>query len=222
MSALIPAHNILVYTHDSIGLGEDGPTHQPVEQLASLRMIPGLDVWRPCDTVESATAWKCAIERQGRPSALIFTRQGLPQQVRNNKQRQSIVRGGYILREAAGKLDAIIIASGSEVALAMGAADTLAAEGIGARVVSMPHPGLFLQQDAAWRHSVLPPDQHVRVAVEAGVTHYWHPFVGDQGEIVGVDRFGASAPAKVLFEYYGLTVEKVRAAVHTSMAAVQA
>ncbi len=222
MSALIPAHNILVYTHDSIGLGEDGPTHQPVEQLASLRMIPGLEVWRPCDTAESAVAWKSAIEKRGRPSALIFTRQGLPHQERNKKQCQSIARGGYILREPAGKIDAIIIASGSEVALAVGAADALAAEGIGVRVVSMPNPGLFLQQDAAWRQSVLPPDQRARVAVEAGVSHYWHPFVGERGEIVGVDRFGASAPAKVLFEYYGLTVEKVSAAVHTSMAAVQA
>lgn len=221
MSALIPAHNIHVYTHDSIGLGEDGPTHQPVEHAASLRMIPGLEVWRPCDTVESAVAWKMAIENRGHPSVLIFSRQNLPQQARNGAQCQAIARGGYILREPAEKTDAIIIATGSEVGLAMAAADTLSAEGIGVRVVSMPNPGLFLRQNAAYRHSVLPPGQYARVAVEAGVSHYWHPFVGDRGEIVGVDRFGASAPAKALFEYYGLTEEKIIEAVHKSMAAAQ-
>ncbi len=222
MSALIPTHNIHVYTHDSIGLGEDGPTHQPVEHAASLRMIPGLEVWRPCDTVESAMAWKIAIENRGRPSVLIFSRQNLPQQARNGAQCQAIARGGYILREPAEKADAIIIATGSEVGLAVAAADTLSAQGIEVRVVSMPNPGLFLQQDTAYRHSVLPPGQYARVAVEAGVSHYWHPFVGDRGEIVGVDRFGASAPARVLFEYFGLTVEKVIEAVHQSMAAAQA
>lgn len=222
MSALIPAHNIHVYTHDSIGLGEDGPTHQPVEHAASLRMIPGLEVWRPCDTVESAMAWKMAIENRGRPSVLIFSRQNLPHQARNGAQCQAIARGGYILREPVEKTDAIIIATGSEVGLAVAAADTLSAEGIGVRVVSMPNPGLFLQQSTAYRQSVLPPDQYARVAVEAGVSHYWHPFVGDRGEIVGVDRFGASAPAKALFEYYGLTEEKIIEAVHKSMAAAQA
>jgi transketolase len=219
MAALIPAHNILVYTHDSIGLGEDGPTHQPVEQIASLRLIPGLEVWRPCDTVESAVAWKLAIERRGRPSALVFTRQNLPHQARSEAQCQAIASGGYVLREAAGTLDAIVIASGSEVGLAMQAADALAAQGIGVRVVSMPNPGLFLQQDSAYRHAVLPPGQRARVAVEAGVSHYWHPFVGDCGEILGIDRFGASAPAQTLFEYFGLTVATVCAAVQRSIAA---
>jgi len=218
MSALIPTHNIHVYTHDSIGLGEDGPTHQPVEHVASLRLIPGLEVWRPCDTTESAVAWKAAIENHGRPSALIFTRQNLPHQHRNAAQRESIARGGYILREPAKKMDAIIMATGSEVALAVNAADALAAQGIGVRVVSMPNPGLFLRQDTAYRESVLPGSVRARVAVEAGVSHYWHPFVGDQGQIVGVDRFGASAPAKVLFEFYGLTVEKVSEAVRRSIA----
>ena len=222
MSSLIPAHNIHVYTHDSIGLGEDGPTHQPVEQVASLRLIPGLEVWRPCDTVESAVAWKIAIERRGRPTALIFTRQNLPHQARNEAQCRAIARGGYILREPAGKVDAIVIASGSEVALATAAADSLSAEGVGVRVVSMPNPGLFLQQDESYRQSVLPNDQHARVAVEAGVSNYWHEFVGDQGEIVGIDRFGASAPANVLFEYYGLTVEKVSESLRRSLAAARA
>jgi transketolase len=185
-------------------------------------MIPGLEVWRPCDTVESAMAWKMAIENRGRPSALIFSRQNLPHQARNGAQCEAIARGGYILREPVEKTDAIIIATGSEVGLAVAAADTLSAEGIEVRVVSMPNPGLFLQQSTAYRHSVLPPDLYARVAVEAGVSHYWHPFVGDRGEIVGVDRFGASAPAKALFEYYGLTEEKIIEAVHKSMAAAQA
>jgi len=221
MSALIPTHNILVYTHDSIGLGEDGPTHQPVEHLASLRMIPDLEVWRPCDTVESAVAWKMAIENRGRPSALIFTRQSLPHQQRNAGQCQAIARGGYILREAEGKPDAIIIATGSEVALAVNAADTLSAQGICVRVVSMPNPGLFLRQDEAYRQSVLPDGEGARVAVEAGVSHYWHPFVGDRGAILGVDRFGASAPARDLYEYYGLTVEKVSEAVRRTIASAR-
>jgi len=217
MSALIPTHNIHVYTHDSIGLGEDGPTHQPVEHIASLRLIPGLEVWRPCDTTESAVAWKAAIENRGRPSALIFTRQNLPHQHRNETQRRAIARGGYILREPTAKLDAVIMATGSEVALAVRAADALAAEGIGVRVVSMPNPGLFMRQDADYKASVLPDAVRARVAVEAGVTHCWHAFVGDQGRVVGVDRFGASAPAKALFEYFGLTVEKVSEAVRNSM-----
>ncbi len=219
MSALIPAHNIHVYTHDSIGLGEDGPTHQPVEHAASLRLIPGLEVWRPCDTVESVMAWKMAIENVGKPSVLIFTRQNLPQQARDQAQCDAIARGGYILREAKGKLDCILIATGSEVGLAMASADELQAEGIGVRVVSMPNPGLFLQQDSIYREIVLPPSQRARVAVEAGVSDYWYRFVGDRGEIVGVDRFGASAPAKDLFKYFGLTAERVVLAARTSMAA---
>lgn len=213
MSALIPAHNIHVYTHDSIGLGEDGPTHQPVEHVSSLRLIPNLSVWRPCDTVESAVAWKCAIEESSGPSALIFTRQNLPHQQRDDEQLAAIARGGYILREADGACDAIIIATGSEVGMAMDAAEQLAAQDINVRVVSMPNPGRFMAQERIYRESVLLPDCKARVAVEAGVTHYWHPFVGDNGRIIGIDSFGASAPASDLFEFYGLTVENVSRAV---------
>jgi len=213
MSALIPTHNIHVYTHDSIGLGEDGPTHQPVEHIASLRLIPNLSVWRPCDTVESAVAWRCAIEENAEPSALIFTRQTLPHQQRDDEQVAAIGRGGYVLREAAGKCDAIIIATGSEVGLAMKAAEELYAQNINVRVVSMPNPGRFLAQERVYRESVLPSDCKARVAVEAGVRHYWHPFVGDAGRIIGIDQFGASAPASELFEYYGITVNGVSEAV---------
>ena len=213
MSALIPAHNIHVYTHDSIGLGEDGPTHQPVEHVASLRLIPNLSVWRPCDTVESAVAWKCAIEESSGPSALIFTRQNLPHQQRDDEQVKAIGRGGYILREAGGACDAIIIATGSEVGMAMAAADELSAKNVNVRVVSMPNPGRFMAQERVYRESVLPSDCKARVAVEAGVRHYWHPFVGDTGRIIGIDGFGASAPASELFEYYGLTIGNVSKAV---------
>ncbi len=213
MSALIPAHNIHVYTHDSIGLGEDGPTHQPVEHVASLRLIPGLEVWRPCDTVESAVAWKAAIENRGKPTALVFTRQNLPHQPRTPQQVDDISRGGYVLREASGEPRAVIIATGSEVGLAVAAAELLAAEGTVVRVVSMPNPGLFLRQDAAYRESVLPSGLQARVAVEAGVSLYWHVFVGPAGRIIGIDRFGASAPANVLFEKFGFTVDHLCAAV---------
>lgn len=209
MSALIPAHNIHVYTHDSIGLGEDGPTHQPVEHVSSLRLIPNLSVWRPCDTVESAVAWKCAIEESSAPSALIFTRQNLPHQQRGDDQVAAIGRGGYVLREANGPCDAIIIATGSEVGLAVAAAEQLTADNINVRVVSMPNPGRFMAQERVYRESVLPPGCKARVAVEAGVGHYWHPFVGDNGRIIGIDSFGASAPASELFEFYGLTIENV-------------
>jgi transketolase len=213
MSALIPAHNIHVYTHDSIGLGEDGPTHQPVEHISSLRLIPNLSVWRPCDAVESAVAWKSAIEESSGPSALIFTRQNLPHQQRDGEQVTDIGRGGYILREAGGPCDAIIIATGSEVGMAMAAAEELAAHDIHVRVVSMPNPGRFMAQERVYRESVLPPGCKARVAVEAGVRHYWYPFVGDRGRIIGMDSFGASAPAPELFEFYGLTVENVSKAV---------
>jgi transketolase len=209
MSALIPAHNIHVYTHDSIGLGEDGPTHQPVEHVSSLRLIPNLCVWRPCDTVESAVAWKCAIEENAVPSALIFTRQSLPHQQRDAEQVEAIGRGGYILRKESGPCDAIIIATGSEVGMAMAAAEELAAQDINIRVVSMPNPGRFMAQERIYRESVLPSECKARVAVEAGVGHYWHPFVGDHGRIIGVERFGASAPASELFEFYGLTTANV-------------
>jgi transketolase len=209
MSALIPVHNIHVYTHDSIGLGEDGPTHQPVEHISSLRLIPNLSVWRPCDTVESAVAWKCAIEESAGPSALIFTRQNLPHQQRDDEQVEAIERGGYVLRRESGPCDAIIIATGSEVGLAMAAAEELAGLDINVRVVSMPNPGRFMAQERVYRESVLPSNCKSRVAVEAGVGHYWYPFVGDHGRIIGVDRFGASAPASELFEFFGLTVTNV-------------
>jgi transketolase len=218
MSALLPVRNIHVYTHDSIGLGEDGPTHQPVEHIASLRLIPNLQVWRPCDTVESLVAWKCALENRDGPSALIFTRQGLPHQSRTDAQLENVVRGGYVLRETQGNADALIIATGSEVGLAMAAAEELSSQGVRVRVVSMPNPGLFLRQDAEYRESVLPLAVTARVVVEAGVSTYWASFAGDRGRIIGVDRFGASAPAKELFKHYGLTVENVSQAVRDSLA----
>ena len=220
MSALLPTRNIHVYTHDSIGLGEDGPTHQPVEHVASLRLIPNLQVWRPCDTAESAVAWKCALENSTSPSALIFTRQGLPHQDRNNEQLENVARGGYVLRDMGNDADALIIATGSEVGLAMSAAKELSSQGTEVNVVSMPNPGLFLQQEESYRESVLPGAIRARVAVEAGVTAGWASFVGDAGRVIGVDRFGASAPAGVLFEQYGLTIENVSQAVRDSLAAI--
>jgi transketolase len=219
MSALLPVRNIHVYTHDSIGLGEDGPTHQPVEHVASLRLIPRLQVWRPCDTVESAVAWKSAIENRQGPAALVFTRQGLPHQQRTPTQLENVARGGYVLKEVPGGADGLILASGSEVGLAMAAAAELAAEGLKIGVVSMPNPGLFLQQDQAYRDSVLPPSVRARVAVEAGVSACWAALVGDRGRVVGIDRFGASAPAEALFEHYGLTSANVSRAVRESLAA---
>jgi transketolase len=221
MSALLPVRNIHVYTHDSIGLGEDGPTHQPVEQLASLRLIPRLQVWRPCDTVESAVAWKSAIENRNGPAALVFTRQNLPHQQRSAAQLENVTRGGYVLREVEGVADALILASGSEVGLAMAAASELASAGLKASVVSLPNLGLFLQQDQAYRDSVLPPAVKARVAVEAGVSACWAALVGDRGRVVGVDRFGASAPAEALFKHYGLTSENVGRAVRESLAAAE-
>jgi len=219
MSALLPVRNIHVYTHDSIGLGEDGPTHQPVEHVASLRLIPNLQVWRPCDTVESAVAWKCALENGDGPSALIFTRQGLPHQPRTEAQLENVARGGYVLRKAEGNADALIIATGSEVGLAVAAANELSSEGIRVNVVSMPNPGLFAQQDDEYRQSVLPAALSTRVVVEAGVTAGWASFAGDKGRVIGIDRFGASAPADELFKHYGLTVENVSQAVRDLLAA---
>jgi transketolase len=219
MSALLPVRNIHVYTHDSIGLGEDGPTHQPVEHVASLRLIPNLQVWRPCDSVESAVAWKCALENLDGPSALIFTRQGLPHQPRTKAQLENVARGGYVLLEAQGNPDALIIATGSEVGLAVAAANDLATRGINVRVVSMPNPGIFLQQDKGYRESVLPVNVMARVVVEAGVTAGWASFAGDKGRVLGVDRFGASAPGEELFKHYGLTVENVSQAVRESLTA---
>jgi transketolase len=219
MSALLPVRNIHVYTHDSIGLGEDGPTHQPVEHVASLRLIPNLDVWRPCDTVESAVAWKSALESRDNPTALIFTRQGLPHQPRTAAQLENVSRGGYVLVEAAGEAEAAIIATGSEVGLAVTAAKELSSQGVNVRVVSMPNPGLFMSQDESYRESVLPTSLTSRVVVEAGVTAGWAAIAGGQGRIIGVDRFGASAPAGELFREYGLTVENVSQAVRDLLAA---
>ncbi|MEZ0472271.1 transketolase [Luteimonas salinilitoris] len=214
MGALMGAHVIHVYTHDSIGLGEDGPTHQPVEHLASLRYIPHNDVWRPCDAVESAVAWKAAIERNDGPSCLVFSRQSLRHQARGDAQVAAIARGGYVLADAEGGVpDAILIATGSEVGLAMEAKAALDADGVRTRVVSMPSTDVFDRQDADYRESVLPDACRRRVAVEAGVTDFWRKYVGLDGAVVGLDRFGASAPAGVLFEHFGFTADKVAAAV---------
>ena len=214
MSALIPAHAIHVYTHDSIGLGEDGPTHQPIEHMASLRLIPRNSLWRPCDAVESAVAWKAAIERREGPSCLVFSRQNLAHQARTPEQIAAIEFGGYVLREAKrGKADAILIATGSEVGLAMQSADALEKDGVGVRVVSMPCTNLFDRQPQAYRDGVLPPTVRKRVAIEAGVTDFWRKYVGLDGHVVGIDTFGASAPAEALFPYFGFTVEAVVAAV---------
>ncbi len=213
MAALMKIRSIFVFTHDSIGLGEDGPTHQPVEQTATLRLIPNMDVWRPCDTVESTVAWARAIERKDGPTTLIFSRQNLPFQKRNADVIRLIDKGGYILSEAAdGKPRAIIIATGSEVALAMAAQKTLADEGVHVRVISMPCTNLFDRQDRAYQETVLPKGVK-RVAVEAGVTDCWRKYVGLEGEVVGVDTFGESAPAEVLFKHFGITTENVVSAI---------
>jgi transketolase len=213
MAALMKIQSLFVYTHDSIGLGEDGPTHQPIEQISTLRMIPNMVLWRPCDAVESAVAWKQAIERSTGPSSLIFSRQNLPHQNRSNEQIANIARGGYILRDCDGKPDAIIIATGSEVALAMEAADLSSGKKV--RVVSMPSTNVFDAQDEAYRESVLPSDVTARVAVEAGVTGFWFKYVGLNGKVIGIDRFGESAPASDLFKYFGFTAENVAKAVES-------
>jgi transketolase len=213
MAALMKIRSIFVYTHDSIGLGEDGPTHQGVEQTATLRLIPNMSVWRPCDAVESAVAWKFAVERSTGPSCLIFSRQNLPHQTRDAAKLAGIARGGYVLSEAeGGKPQAIIIATGSEVGLAMEAQKLLAAKGKKVRVVSMPSTDVFDAQDAVYRESVLPKGAK-RVAVEAGVTDGWYKYVGLDGKVVGLDRFGESAPAGQLFKHFGFTAENVAKAV---------
>ncbi len=209
MAALMKVQNILVYTHDSIGLGEDGPTHQPVEHTASLRLMPNMSVWRPCDTVETAVAWRYAIENETGPTSLVLTRQGLPHQARDAGQIAAAARGGYVLKDCDGTPNIILIATGSEVELAMSAADALAAEGINARVVSMPSTDVFDAQDAGYRESVLPAAVTARVAVEAGVTGGWWRYVGTEGQVVGLDRFGESAPAGELFEHFGFTTDNV-------------
>ncbi|MFA7321005.1 MAG: transketolase [Dokdonella sp.] len=212
MSALIPTRAIHVYTHDSIGLGEDGPTHQPVEHLASLRHIPNNDVWRPCDAVESAVSWKRAIERSSGPSCLVFSRQTLVHQPRNDEQVSAIARGGYVLSDPpSAKFDVILIATGSEVEVAMQAMRILADQGVAARVVSMPCTRVFDAQPIEYREGVLPSWCRRRVAVEAGITDFWCKYVGLDGAVVGLDRFGASAPAEQLYMHFGITAEAVAA-----------
>jgi transketolase len=213
MAALMKIQSIFVFTHDSIGLGEDGPTHQAIEQIPTLRLIPGMSVWRPCDTVESAVCWKDAIDRRDGPSCLIFSRQGLPYQTRTSEQIANISKGGYVLKDCDGTPEAIIIATGSEVALAMGAAEELADRKI--RVVSMPSTTAFDAQDEAYRESVLPSGVTARVAVEAAVTDGWYKYVGLNGKVIGINRFGESAPAGVLFKEFGFTVENVVKAVNS-------
>ncbi|ELB2196259.1 transketolase [Vibrio parahaemolyticus] len=209
MAALMKIQNIQVYTHDSIGLGEDGPTHQPVEQIASLRLTPNMNTWRPCDQVESAVAWKLAIERKDAPTALIFSRQNLAQQPRSAEQVEDIAKGGYILKDSEGKPELILIATGSEVELAVKAAEQLTAEGKKVRVVSMPSTDAFDKQDAAYREAVLPSDVTARIAIEAGIADFWYKYVGFDGRIIGMTTFGESAPADQLFEMFGFTVENV-------------
>ena len=212
MSALMKIQSIFVYTHDSIGLGEDGPTHQAVEQIPTLRMIPNMNVWRPCDTVESAVCWQQAVERKDGPSCLIFSRQGLPHQVRTETQIADIAKGAYVLKDCEGTADVIIIATGSEIGLAVAAADQITDKKV--RVVSMPSTNVFDKQDDAYKESVLPKAVTARVAVEAAVTDGWYKYVGT-GAVVGIDRFGESAPADQLFEYFGFTVDKVVEAVNS-------
>lgn len=215
MAALMKLRSIYVFTHDSIGLGEDGPTHQPVEHVSSLRLIPNMSVWRPCDMVETAVAWKCAIEHKDGPSCLALTRQGLPHQDRSDEQIAAIAKGGYVLRDTDGTPDAIIIATGSEIGIAVEAAATLATKGKKVRVVSMPNTNIFDAQTAAYRESVLPSSVRARVAVEAGVTDFWGKYVGLDGRVVGIDRFGESAPAPELFKQFGFTAENVANAVES-------
>jgi transketolase len=216
MAALMKQRVVHVFTHDSIGLGEDGPTHQSIEHAASLRLIPNLSVWRPCDTVETAMAWEAAVRRpvsigmtvrDGGPTALLLSRQNLPFVPRDDKTRAAIARGGYVLRDGNAPM-AVIIATGSEVGIALDAQERLRLEGLAVRVVSMPSTDVFDKQSAEWKRSVLP-DGLPRVAVEAGCTSGWYKYVGLDGAVVGIDRYGESAPAGALFKFFGLTAEKV-------------
>ncbi len=209
MAALMKLRNIFVYTHDSIGLGEDGPTHQSIEHVSSLRLIPNLHVWRPCDAVESAVAWKCAVESENTPSALIFTRQNVQHQDRTAEQVAAIAKGGYILKDCDGEPQLILLGTGSEVELATSAAETLAADGIKVRVVSMPCTNVFDKQDAVYKESVLPASVTARAAIEAGSTALWYKYVGLNGAVIGIDCFGESAPAGILFEHFGITADKL-------------
>jgi transketolase len=208
MSALMKQRVIYVFTHDSIGLGEDGPTHQPVEQIATLRLIPNMDLWRPCDTVETMVAWTSSVERLDGPSSLALSRQNLPFVARDAATIQNIKKGGYIISAAKGGVKAIIIATGSEVELALKAQDALAQQNIHVNVVSMPSTNVFDRQEQAYKDSVLPKGLP-RVVVEAGVTGGWWKYVGGEGDVIGLDRFGESAPAGVLFKEFGFTVANV-------------
>ncbi len=219
MAALMGIRSLFVYTHDSIGLGEDGPTHQAVEHVASLRLMPNMSVWRPCDAAESAIAWRHAIERASGPTSLLFSRQGLPHQERTQEQLAGAARGAYVLRDCAGPPRALIIATGSEVGLAVEASEILAQRGIAVRVVSMPCTDVFDAQSAAYRESVLPASVKARVSVEAGGTDYWCKYVGERGRAIGVDSFGLSAPYQKVYEHFGLTADNVVRAVEECIAA---
>ncbi|MDX1369963.1 transketolase [Pseudomonas sp.] len=209
MSALMKKRVLYVFTHDSIGLGEDGPTHQPIEQLASLRCTPNLDTWRPCDAVESAVAWKYAIERNDGPSALIFSRQNLTHQMRSAQQVADIARGAYVLKDCNGEPELILIATGSEIGLAVAAYEQLSAQGRKVRVVSMPSTSVFDAQDAGYKQAVLPVEVGARIAIEAAHADYWYKYVGLEGRVIGMTSFGESAPAPALFEHFGFTVENL-------------
>ena len=219
MCALMRQPNVFVFTHDSIGLGEDGPTHQPIEQTATLRLIPRMSVWRPGDAVESAVAWRLAIERTDGPTSLIFSRQGLPHQTRTEAQVADIARGGYVLRQTPGEPDAILIATGSELGLATDAAELLAAEGTAVRVVSMPSTDVFDAQDQTYRDSVLSPRITARIAVEAGIPDLWRKYVGLEGDVFGIDTFGESGAVKDVFAHFGLVPEKLAERVRAVLAA---
>jgi transketolase len=209
MSSLMKKRVLYVFTHDSIGLGEDGPTHQPIEQLTSLRTTPNLDTWRPADAVESAVAWKYSLERNDGPSALIFSRQNLPHQSRDAEQLANIARGGYVLRDCAGEPELILISTGSEIGLTVQAYDKLTAAGRKVRVVSMPCTSVFEAQDAGYKQAVLPLQVSARIAIEAAHADYWYKYVGLEGRVIGMTTFGESAPAPALFEEFGFTLENV-------------
>jgi len=211
MAALMKQHSIFVYTHDSIGQGEDGPTHQPVEQLTTLRVTPNMSVWRPCDNVETAVAWKAALERSQGPSSLVFSRQNLPHLDRDDQQVADIARGAYIMKDCDGEPEVLIIATGSEVSICLDATAQLQAGGVAARLVSMPSADVFEAQEEAYRDSVLPPAVRKRLAVECGAEDYWYKLVGLDGKVLGMRRFGASAPGGVLMEQFGFTSDNVAA-----------
>jgi transketolase len=209
MAALMQQQSIFVYTHDSIGQGEDGPTHQPIEQLANLRTTPNMSVWRPCDSVESAVAWKAAIERSVGPTSLVFSRQGLPHQARTDEQVANIARGGYVLLDCEGTPEVIVIATGSEVSICVNAVTALNADGEKVRLVSMPSVDVFESQDPAYQESVIPNAVRKRLAVEAAGSEYWAKFVGLDGKVIGMHTFGESAPGGELMAHFGFTAENV-------------